>query len=305
MSHMKQKSVTIGISACNEENNIAKLLAQLLKQKQIHYILKEIIVISDGSADDTVEEAQRVKDKRIKIMAESERKGKYFRLQQIFTLAKSDLIVILDADTLPFSDYTVDHLIRPFLNNKKVGLTAGKAQPKEGRTFVEKCINASYEAYDYMKPKIRKGNSPYSAEGRIYCVSKKFAGSVIFRESINDDNYIYFSCIANGYVFRYIQNAVIWYRSPSTLQEHISQNTRFLSREYSLLPVFGDLVELEYALPKLFVYKAFLRTFFKKPVYSLGILCINFYCKYNARHTYKNNIPASTWNIVSSTKKGL
>lgn len=48
---MKKLSVSVGIPAYNEEQNIASLIFGILKQKVNNITLKEIIVISDGSTD--------------------------------------------------------------------------------------------------------------------------------------------------------------------------------------------------------------------------------------------------------------
>ena len=50
---VKKQTVTIGIPAYNEEQNIGVLLSKLLAQKQIHYKLKEILIYLDGSIDHT------------------------------------------------------------------------------------------------------------------------------------------------------------------------------------------------------------------------------------------------------------
>ncbi|NTU73535.1 glycosyltransferase, partial [Candidatus Roizmanbacteria bacterium] len=56
-------TLTIGISALNEEQNIICLLNALLSQKNGHYLLSELVVISDGSTDQTVPLVKSIQNK--------------------------------------------------------------------------------------------------------------------------------------------------------------------------------------------------------------------------------------------------
>ena len=47
-------TVTVGISAYNEEHAFPALLESLLKQSQTSFVFEKIIVVSDGSTDNTV-----------------------------------------------------------------------------------------------------------------------------------------------------------------------------------------------------------------------------------------------------------
>jgi glycosyltransferase involved in cell wall biosynthesis len=47
------KTLTIGISAHNEEKNISSLLESIFAQKQRNYVLENIYVVCDGCTDNT------------------------------------------------------------------------------------------------------------------------------------------------------------------------------------------------------------------------------------------------------------
>lgn len=294
-------SISVGISALNEERNIGKLIESILWQKEDGYTIKEIIVISDGSTDQTVKRVLAFKDSRIVVIDSKERLGKASRLNWIFRNAKSDAIVIFDADVVLSTADTIANLVKPLKSAENVGFVSGRAEPIEGKTFIENCINSSFDAYDDFRNKLRKGSNPYSAEGRIMLFSKKFAETVKLPKSMHaDDNFLYFSCITKGFSFRYAKTATVLYRSPSTLFEHIRQNTRFVSRDLRLEAIFGDIVAREYSVPKKILFSSFLKTFIKKPVYSISIFLINLYCKYKAKHEWKNI--NERWVTASTTK---
>ena len=72
----------------------------MLNQKG-DFILEKVIVVSDGSTDGTVSAAQSIADTRIEVINRKEREGKAIRQNEICQMAESDVLVILDADTLP------------------------------------------------------------------------------------------------------------------------------------------------------------------------------------------------------------
>ena len=88
---MSTPTVSVIIPAYNEAANIAALLRSILSQEATNFRLIEIIVLSDGSTDRTVSEAQSVQDFRIDVIDDHTRKGKITRFNELLTLAKSDL----------------------------------------------------------------------------------------------------------------------------------------------------------------------------------------------------------------------
>src|SRR3989344_2956137 len=90
-------SVTIGIAAYNEEKNISYLLDSILKQKEKTIQIQKIIVVSDGSTDQTVSIINQYvqRDSRINCIVGHSRMGKPSRLNQLFNSIQTDVLVIL------------------------------------------------------------------------------------------------------------------------------------------------------------------------------------------------------------------
>lgn len=59
---MKKLTVTIGIPAYNEEQNIGHLLVNIFNQSTSIAILDEIIIVSDGSTDNTIKAIKKITD---------------------------------------------------------------------------------------------------------------------------------------------------------------------------------------------------------------------------------------------------
>src|SRR3989344_4934940 len=133
------KTVTIGISAFNEEANIKNLLFSVLEQKG-DFRLEKIVVISDGSTDNTTKFVKEVSNPRITVIDNDIRKGKSERQNEICAMAESDILVILDADILPADDLYIYKLIDPIIKNSGVGLTSGETLPINPKSFFEKIL---------------------------------------------------------------------------------------------------------------------------------------------------------------------
>ena len=113
---MKKKlTVTVGISALNEETNIGTMLRAVLAQRGDNFVLKEIMVISDGSTDNTVGKVREIKDKRITVIVGKKREGMNTRLNYLFAHFQSDVLIKMDADILPQNESVISLLISPFL----------------------------------------------------------------------------------------------------------------------------------------------------------------------------------------------
>jgi cellulose synthase/poly-beta-1,6-N-acetylglucosamine synthase-like glycosyltransferase len=106
----------IGVCAYNEENNIARLLRNLISEQNIPQESK-ILVVCSGCTDRTpqIVTSFQKKDSRIKPLIENVRKGKSNALNKIFQAAKAeaDILILVNADALPKND-SINKLISKF-----------------------------------------------------------------------------------------------------------------------------------------------------------------------------------------------
>src|ERR1700722_18969896 len=97
---MKKITLTIGVPAFNEELNIEVFLRSLFDQELQTIDLREVIVYSDASSDktDTIIHKLSKTFPLITLIRGKSRKGKYFRVNELFKKNTSDVLIILDAD---------------------------------------------------------------------------------------------------------------------------------------------------------------------------------------------------------------
>ncbi len=301
---MKQliPTVTVAISAYNEEHNIKAFLQSVLRQKEDGFLLREIWVFSDGSTDKTVSISKSLKSKKIKVIDDKKRVGKSSRLNQIYKKLNTDFLVQSDADVIYAHPFVIRDIIAPLIKDKKVGMCGGDPQPVKATTFTEKAVNCTFYAYAPLRHELRGGNNIYSVDGRILAYRKALVKKIhVPADTTANDAYTYFTCITNGYEYRYVQTAVVLFRSPQTLKDQIKQNTRFLTSPVKMGKHFSKkLVAKERFVPQSMLLKNMLTQFIQHPVLCTYIILINLYCKFNAWRT-ESNITAM-WDMVGTTK---
>jgi len=118
-------AVSIGISIYNEEKYIDNLLNCLLKKK-LDFQLKEILIVCSGCTDSSVKIIKKwiEKEKKIKLIIEKMRKGKFSAVNKILKYSKGKYIILIDADTMPLGN-TLNSLIETF-KDSNVGAVTGR-----------------------------------------------------------------------------------------------------------------------------------------------------------------------------------
>ncbi len=302
---MKKVTVTVAISAYKEAGNIKKFLVSVLMQKEKGFILKEIWVHSDGSTDKTVKLARSLKSKKIKVWDHKKRVGKSTWLNKIYKDLQTDFLVQSDADVVFAHELVIHNLIQPLIKSKKVGMCGGNPVPVSGQTFIESCINLSFESYSKFRSEVRGGNNKFSVDGRILAYKKELVKKIsVPADMIANDLYTYLCCLTEGYKYKFVKNAVVYFRSPTNLKDHLRQNTRFESAAIRMRKHFkAELVNKETYIPRKILLKHLAFSFLKKPHMALFILFLNQYCRLLAlKREKKLN---SVWDIAVSTKRTI
>lgn len=103
----------------------------------------EILIVDDGSPDDTFEEAGRIaaRDGRVRVLRQTN-SGKANALENGMRQATNDIVVFLDADT-HFMPDTLRHLVAP-LADPRVGAVAGHPRVGNPRTLIARCQDIEY-----------------------------------------------------------------------------------------------------------------------------------------------------------------
>lgn len=95
---MIDESVSVIIPAYNEEANVKRLVRDAIKSVSSYAKKYEIIVVDDGSADNTFKEVSSIKNNNLKIIQNRKNLGKTLTMVKCFKIAKGDIVSFIDAD---------------------------------------------------------------------------------------------------------------------------------------------------------------------------------------------------------------
>lgn len=90
-------AITIGISFYNAESTLLDAIRSVFAQTHENW---ELILVDDGSTDDSLELAKSIKDPRIRVYSDGKNVRLAARLNQLTKLAKHNFIARMDADDL-------------------------------------------------------------------------------------------------------------------------------------------------------------------------------------------------------------
>lgn len=298
---MNKITLTIGIPAHNEEANIGQLLLSLLRQKIDNVNLKEIIIVSDGSTDNTVKAVRSIRDARISVVDRKNRLGLNRTQNEILRKANGDVLVLLDADVLPESAHFLHEMTEPFQSKKKIGIVGADIHPLLPGRYMERVLAYSHIFKKYIYKRIDSGNNIYLCHGRARAFAKSFYKTLVWPKDCPEDAYSYLFCVKNGYQFVYQKSARVWFRSPTTLEDHIKQSKRFVSGIDILKKHFPqDFVDKNFVIPRTLLVNALRIFFLKGPVSFSTYLAINFYIRFINKKQYRYE---SVYDASPSTKK--
>jgi len=291
-------TVTIGITAYNEQENIIRLISDVLSQRGESFTIQKIIIASDGSDDLTVEKVKNLKKKHIRIIVGKEREGKGFRLNEIISTTNSDILVLLDADIRLEKNDFIQKLVTP-IETKKADFTCPLLVPVKPKNIIGKSIFISDTMKNYVQNRIRKGNNLLNCRGAARAMSKELYTQLYFTKSVHEDAYSYLFAQKSGFKFVYVKETRAYYKLPSTLADHWSQSNRFFSGRKILFREFGrDKVSEEYHIPFLLGITACFLSLIRSPFYTLVYLLILVSSKIRSLFL----IPEDKWTVAKSAK---
>lgn len=124
---------SIGVTAHNEERNMGRLLERLSAQELRDVSIAEIVVVASGCTDATedVVRSAAARDPRIRLISETERRGKAAAINLFLSESKEDVCVIVCGDTLPAPD-AVEKLVLP-LSRGGAGMSGARVMPLNGK----------------------------------------------------------------------------------------------------------------------------------------------------------------------------
>lgn len=244
----KTYTVSVAIPAHNEEETIQELLTHLLRQDCEGFSLREIIVLSDNSTDETVTRAKSVEDARVKVIETPEHFGQNKCQNVLFRMAEGDIVVFLEADMMPHSTQYLSELVGAIIKEEAV-CTYGATEPWLNAKglgslfyFVESAKLLAYRSY-------RRGRNIFTCHSGK-AVLKAKALNLNWPPDVSEDAYFY---LFGRYTIRsvyYARKAVLYYHVPTTITDYLRESVRYLTNRRTIGTYFSPrVIRKEYSLP--------------------------------------------------------
>lgn len=304
---MKSKlSLTIGIPVYNEEANIANLLDSILSQKQENYTLEKIIVVSDGSTDNTEQIVKQHAKKHpiINLIADGKREGKKKRLIQLYRTNTSSIILISDGDILPGDTYVIEKMINYF-KEEKVTIVSANIQPVKAENFQEKILYTLDRLWYEVRKNFNNGDNIYNIRSCFIAIRQQFAKGIIYKlDLVSEAQYLYFLLMKEKLKFRFAKEAVVLFRLPSSFKESYIQKSRFTGTRKKFANFFGNWIYSEYQIPLVYKIRAMVKMLLVDLVFTLSAIFLHIMSRHSVARmesTGKNGV----WKIAASTKKSI
>lgn len=254
-------TVTIGIPAFNEENNIVFLIEDILRQNSNSHDVESIIIQCDGGKDNTASEVKKIRNNKIILFDHKDNKGVAYRQNQIIEMTKSEILIIINGDTRIRDSNFIEKLIAP-IQNKEFDLVSPLLAPVSSKTFFEAVIVIGFRLRQLLFGSWRNGQNGYLCHGTARAFSKRFYTKFRFNQGGGEDMYSYLVCLSMGYKFQSIRDAEIYYRVPSSFQDHFKQSVRFFKFQTRLSESLDSKIVREELIIPIFVYiKGAIRAF--------------------------------------------
>jgi len=305
---MKNKiTVTIGIPAYNEEQNIKSFLLSIFKQNLKNIDLEEILVYSDASSDRTNNIVEKLGEtfKSIKLIRGAIRKGKYFRVNELFKMCKSDVLVVLDADIAFSRKDFLEKLVFALISDKNAVMNASHVELIRPDAFWAKILHTTFVLGDYIRLSVPGYDVAANFHGAATAYKKSFVKTLNIPLNLSDPHLFIYLSAKKIKGFRYCPEAVILQIPPTTMKDVTQLMRRSIGkRDRELGKIFGKRM-LENT--NIFTYREKIlglwKCFLWQPFYTPLAIIMNFYLVRLAMREKTDTSPV--WEINTSTKKRI
>jgi len=231
--------VSVIVPARNEAATITQTVQAAL---ELHWPELEIIVIDDGSSDTTaLELAAFVERENVSVISHATPQGKSLSLNEAMEAARSEIVLILDADARPATN-VLDRMVPHFLHYPDVAAVTGN--PRVANTHR---LLAKLQAIEFTSTvsTLRRGQSAWGRVNTISGIMTALKRDVVLGSGgfspvqPTEDIELTWRLHEAGYRCIYEPAAQVGMEVPETLSQWWAQRTRWSSGLVRVLQVHG------------------------------------------------------------------
>jgi cellulose synthase/poly-beta-1,6-N-acetylglucosamine synthase-like glycosyltransferase/peptidoglycan/xylan/chitin deacetylase (PgdA/CDA1 family) len=219
--------VSVLIPAFNEQRVIERSVSHVLASENVRI---EVIVIDDGSEDQTsaIVEQAFGSDPRVRLI-KLDNGGKARALNHGLELAKSDIVVALDADT-QFEPDTIARLARWFAADERLAAVAGNAKVGNRVNLVTKWQALEYVTSQNLERRaLARLGAMTVVPGAVGAWRKQALAEVggYPPDTLAEDQDLTIAVQRAGWCVAYDQSAIAWTEAPQSLKQLARQRFRW------------------------------------------------------------------------------
>ncbi len=212
--------ISVVLVGFNEAARLPAKIANVLASDDSH-LIRELIIASDGSTDDTDSVIASVADPRVRLISFSERRGKPSVLNDVIPQCQSEIVVLLDArqelDRRAISELTANFA------DGSVGVVSGELvfRSEGDVTTVSKGIGIYWRYEKFIRKCEGRFRSVPGATGALYALRRSLFRAIP-PQTILDDVVIPMQTVTAGYRCLFEPAAIAFdHPSDSTTKESI------------------------------------------------------------------------------------
>lgn len=269
-------SVSFIIAAYNEEKIIRE---KILNDMKLDYPKDkiEIIIVSDGSSDNTPNIVNEYATQGIISLHRPERQGKTAALNRAVSMAKNEILVFSDANSM-FRPNAIKKLVRHFADDQ-IGGVCGRKSVLTNSDRVASGGDSLFWKYEsaLKQAESNLGSIP-TADGEIFALRKELYQAIDPR-IINDDMAITLNILAKNKRVIYDQEAITEEEASISLKDDFNVKSRMVYGGIQIINIFKkelnpftSLFALQFFFHKILRYFMWLLLIL---IFLLNVLCWN------------------------------
>lgn len=259
MKDISQPLVTIGIPFYNAEKYIKCAILSVINQTYNNW---ELVLINDGSTDQSVEIALSFQDRRISVINDGLNRGLIYRLNQLIKLSNGFYFARMDADDIMLPK-RIEKQISYLLNNRKIDVLGTLAYSIDAKNNI-----IGKRGKTTQLPSFKK-----AIEENIFIHPSVIGKKIWFLENLYDssmermeDMELWIRTFNNS-TFQVLDEPLIYYREVG-----INQTKKFLQTSKGLRNLY-NLLHLEKKITLVFMTKLILKTHIKDLIHTIFDVC--------------------------------
>ncbi len=285
----------MGITAHNEEANIGKLLECVLQQEFHQAVLTEIIVVISGCTDNTesVVRDYMNRDGRIQLLIQEQREGKASAMNLFMEEAEEEVLVLSSADLQPGPE-TLEYLAAPFAD-PELGMTACRPEPvNDPNTFMGFAAHLLWDLHHQM-------NLHGFKAGEMIAFRKVFRRIPPY--TAVDEASVEPLIRGQGYLVRYIPQAIVFNKGPETAADFLRQRRRIYAGHLELQQILGYSVSTMSGLSVLSLLLHNLNWHPKQFFWTWGVVALEMTGRFLGWRDFRQEREHTVWEIATTTKE--